>query len=112
MNEILEEQFIEYGKIISSALLHNNTIYYTYMSHGTIFALEEKGVLKHAIQGFITENGYFVDRILGLEIARYYNQIEYKHMPLNELFSEDLKKEYIPVKTYQKEYKYIHKLIK
>lgn len=97
-----------YGKIVCAALLKDNKIYYTFKNHGTIFTLEEKGVLRNSIQGFITEKGYFVDRILGLEIAFHYNQIEYKHSGLNELFSEDLKQENNQVLIYQKKYKYIH----
>ncbi len=97
-----------YGKIVCASLLKDNKIYYTFKNHGTIFILEEKGVLKNSIQGFITENGYFVDRILGLEIAKHYNQIEFKHQPENELFSEELKQQNIKILAYQKKYKYIH----
>ncbi len=96
-----------YGKIVCAALLKDNKIYYTFKNHGTIFTLEEKGVLRNSIQGFITEKGYFVDRKVGLEIAFHYNQIEYKHSGLNELFSEDLKQENNQVLVYQKKYKYI-----
>lgn len=84
-----------YGRIVCAALLKDNKIYYTFKNHGTIFTLEEKGVLRSSIQGFITEKGYFVDRKVGLEIAFHYNQIEYKHSGLNELFSEDLNKKII-----------------
>ena len=97
-----------YGKIVCAALLKDNKIYYTFKNHGTIFTLENKGILRSSIQGFITENGYFVDRILGLEISKHYNQIEFKHQPENELFSEDLKQENNQVLVYQKKYKYIH----
>lgn len=97
-----------YGKIVCAALLKDNKIYYTFKNHGTIFTLEEKGVLRNSIQGFITEKGYFVERVLGLEIAKYYDQIKFKHQPENELFSEDLKQQNNQVLVYQKKYKYIH----
>ena len=59
--------------------------------------MEPIGVLRNATQGFITENGFFVDRVLGLEIAEYFDQIEHKYPPLYGLNSEDLKKENIKV---------------
>ena len=96
-----------YGKIVCAVLLKDNKIYYTFKNHGTIFTLEEKGVLRNSIQGFITEKGYFVDIKVGLEIAFHHNQTEYKHSGLNELFSEDLKQENNQVLVYQKKYKYI-----
>ena len=96
-----------YGKIVCAVLLKDNKIYYTFKNHGTIFTLEEKGVLRNSIQGFITEKGYFVDRKVGLVIAFHHNQTEYKHSGLNELFSEDLKQENNQVLVYQKKYKYI-----
>lgn len=106
-----ELKFQKYGKIVCAALLKDNRIYYTYGCHSSIFTLEDIGVLRHASQGFVTENGYFVDRILGLEIALYYSQIDYKTSPKDELFSEDLKKENNDVRVYQKKYKYIYKCL-
>ncbi len=96
----------EYGKIVCAALLHNNCIYMSKKGHHGIFVMEPIGVLRNAIQGFVTENGYFVDRIVGLSIAEYYNQIDIKHPPYDELSSEDLKKENIKVLKYNKEYTY------
>lgn len=81
-----------YGKIVCAALYKNNTIYMG-DAHYQIFPLEPIGILRDAVQGFVTENGYFVDRNVGLQIAIYYNQIESKHGSSNELYSEDLKKE-------------------
>ena len=80
----------KYGKIVCAALIYNNCIYMSYKGHYDIFTMEEIGVLRTAPQGFVTENGYFVDRDLGLLIAKYYNQIEYKHNPQDKLLSEDL----------------------
>ena len=82
----------KYGKIVCAALIYNNCIYMSYKGHYDIFTMEEIGVLRTAPQGFVTENGYFVDRDLGLLIAKYYNQIEYKHNPQDKLLSEDLKR--------------------
>lgn len=96
----------QYGRIVSAALLKDNTIYYSYKGHYDIFPMEPIGVLRKAEQGFITENGYFVDRKLGLEIAKYYNQINVKYPPLYRLNSEDLKKENIKVLNYKNGFKY------
>ncbi len=92
----------EYGRIVCAALLHNNCIYMSYKGHYAIFPMEPIGVLRNAKQGFVTENGYFVDRVLGLDIAKYYNQINIKHNPQDELMSEDLKKDDIKVLKYVK----------
>jgi len=99
-------KFEEYGKIICAALFHNNCVYMSKLGHHDIFPMEPIGVLRGAKQGFVTENGYFVDRKTGLEIAEYYNQIENKHNPLDELMSEDLKKEDKKVLKYIKDYSY------
>lgn len=47
-------------------------------------------VLRHSEQGFVTEDGRFVDREEGLLIAMASNQIHHKHPNIHELFSEDL----------------------
>lgn len=96
----------EYGRIVCAALLKNNCIYLAREGHHAIFTMEPIGVLKNAKQGFVTEKGYFVDRIVGLEIANYYNQIEHKYPPLNTLNSEDLKKEKELVLTKKSQYEY------
>lgn len=88
-----ESIFFEYGKIVYPAILYNNCIYMSCKGHYDILTMEDIGVLKKGVQGFVTENGYFVDRELGLLIAKYYKQIEYKYNPKNELLTEDLKKE-------------------
>jgi len=95
-----------YGKIVSAALLHNNCIYMGKEGHHVIFPMEPLGVLRCAKQGFVTENGYFVDREVGLLIANYYDQINIKYNPMDKLVSEDLKKEDIKVLKYVKGYSY------
>lgn len=96
----------KYGKIVCSALIYNNCIYMSYKGHYDIFTMEEIGVLRTAPQGFVTENGYFVDRDLGLLIAKYYNQIEYKYNPQDKLLSEDLNKENLKVLKRINKYSY------
>ena len=54
--------------------------------HHVIFPMEPLGVLKCAKQGFVTEYGFFVDREVGLYIARYYNQIDVKYNPKDKAF--------------------------
>lgn len=102
----MDMEFDKYGKIVSAALLHNNCIYMSKKGHHDIFPMEELGVLRNAKQGFVTENGYFVDRILGLSIAKHYNQIDKKYNPIDQLNSEDLIKENTKVLKHIKEYKY------
>ena len=96
----------KYGRIICAALLHNNCIYMSKKGHYAIFPMEPIGVLRQAIQGFVTENGYFVDRELGLSIAEYYNQINTKYPPIDRLLSEDLKKEDLKILKRVKSYSY------
>ncbi len=98
--------FEEFGRIVCAALLHNNCIYMSNKGHHAIFPMEPIGVLRNAIQGFVTENGYFVDRKVGLSIAKYFNQISNKHYPEELLMSEDLKKEDIKVLKHAMEYTY------
>ena len=74
--------------------------------HYAIFPMEPIGVLRKAIQGFVTENGYFVDRELGRSIAQYFNQINIKHPPIDKLMSEDLKKEDLKILKRVKSYLY------
>ena len=96
----------KYGRIICAALLHNNCIYMSKKGNYAIFPMEPIGVLRNAIQGFVTENGYFVDRELGLSIAEYFNQINIKHPPIDKLMSEDLKKEDLKILKRVKSYLY------
>lgn len=88
----MEIDYEGYGKIICAALLHDNCIYISEKGHYAIFLMEPIGVLKNAKQGFVTENGYFVDRKIALHIAEYFNQIDIKYLPRNVLMSEDLNK--------------------
>lgn len=79
-----------YGKIETAALRDNHKIYRG-KTHAQCFIQEPYGVLRFAEQGFITEKGVFVSRRKAYKIAKHYNQIGYKHPPLKELLSEDLK---------------------
>ncbi len=99
--------FEEYGRIICAALLHNNCIYMSKKGHYAIFPMEPIGVLRSATQGFVTENGFFVDRQVGLAIAECFSQINIKYPPTDRLLSEDLKKENLKVLKHVKEYRYI-----
>jgi hypothetical protein len=96
----------KYGKIVCAALLHNNCIYMSKKGHYAIFTMEPIGVLRNATQGFVTENGFFVDRQVGLAIAEYFNQINIKYPPTDRLLSEDLKKENLKVLKRIKKYSY------
>lgn len=78
-----------YGKIVSAALRNNNKIYKG-KTHAQCFLAEPYGVLRCAEQGFVTEKGIFVSRRKALKIAKHYNQIKYKHPPMNQLLSEDI----------------------
>ena len=79
----------KYGRIIASALRNANKVYKG-KTHADCFVQEPKGVLKCAEQGFLTDNGVFVDRKQALKIAKHYKQIKKKHPPKNILMSEDL----------------------
>ena len=57
---------LEYGRIVCAALFHNNCIYMGKEGHHVIFPMEPLGVLRGAKQGFVTENGFFVNREVGL----------------------------------------------
>ncbi len=96
----------DYGRIVCAALLHDNCIYMSKKGHYAIFPMEPIGVLRDATQGFVTENGYFVDREVGLEIAEHFNQINIKHRPFHLLMSEDLIKEDLKVLKLVKSYSY------
>ena len=101
---------IEYGRIVGAALLYNNCIYYTVLGgHHDLYTMEAKGVLKGTKSGFVTENGYFVDRIVGLSIAEYYNQIDFKHPSFDELYSQDLKKVPLKILKFKENYTYKEK---
>lgn len=102
----MDIDFEEYGRIICAALLHDECIYMSKKGHYAIFPMEPIGVLRNAIQGFVTENGYFVTRNLGLSIAIYFNQIDIKHPPIDILLSEDLKKEKLKILKRVKKYSY------
>ncbi len=98
--------FEGYGKIVCAALLHGNCIYISRKAHYAIFSMEPIGILRNCEQGFVTENGFFVDRKIALYIAEYFNQINIKHLPKNVLMSEDLKKDNTKILKYNKDYTY------
>ena len=102
----MDIEYDEYGRVVCAALFHNDCIYMSKLGHHDIFNMEPFMVLKRAKQGFVTENGYFVDRETGLSIAEHFNQIEVKHPPLEGLNSEDLKKEDLKVLKYVKPFTY------
>ena len=104
----LNIEFEKYGRVVCAALLHNDCIYTSSLGHYAIFPMEPIGILRNAKQGFVTENGFFVDRVLGLEIAKHFDQINYKYPPLESLNSEDLKKENIQILKRIKDYSYKH----
>lgn len=93
----MEIDYEKYGRIVCAALLKENSIYMGREGHHVIFPMEPIGVLRCVEQGFVTENGYFVDRITALSVAEYYGQIEHKYNPQDRLVSEDLKKDDIKV---------------
>lgn len=95
-----------YGRVVCAALLHNDCIYMGREGHHVMFPMEPIGVLRCAKQGFVTEFGYFVDRVTGLVIAEYYDQIWHKHTPKDQLMSEDLKKDGIMVLRHIEGYTY------
>lgn len=100
----------EYGRIVCAALLHDNCIYMAREGHHAIFTMEPKGLLREAKHGFVTEYGYFVDRYMGLYIAQYFRQIDFKFNPIDRLCSEDLKKENLKVLNYKRDYFYKEKV--
>ena len=79
----------KYGKITHSALRKNKMIYIG-KRHSDIFLQAPMGELRNAEQGFLTENHKFVNRKVGLKIAKHYNQIINKTPPKDVLFSEDM----------------------
>ena len=99
----------DYGKIVCASIIKDKKIYMSYKGHHVIFKMEPMGYLRNEKQGFVTENGYFVNRKLALLIAQYYDQINYKHNPYNELNSEDLKQEKLKLLTKQNNYSYMSK---
>ena len=91
------EQLKTLGKIIGVAIIshngevislpkpnrHHNVIHYMVkeLNHPTSIRGQ---------QGFITENGTFVDRVSAKYIARFHNQLLEREAGLEELFSEDV----------------------
>ena len=89
MNESFTLNMLKYSPIKEAALLKDGKIY-TGINHAECFKQRPKGELRNAIQGFVTEDNFFVNRKEALSIAEYFNQIKFKHEPKDELLSEDL----------------------
>ena len=102
----MDVDYEKYGRIVCAALLNKNCIYMSDIGHHAIFQMEPLVVLRSTKQGFVTENGFFVDRMMGLCIAYHFGQIDVKHNPKDELMSEDLKKEKRKVLNYIENYSY------
>lgn len=78
-------------KPIKCAALRKNDHIYIGKRHCDCFIQEPKGYLVNAEQGFVTEDGVFVDRRLAFIIADHYGQIREKRITSDfELYSEDL----------------------
>lgn len=84
--------------IVASAIMKvtdNSVLLYTGKRHSDIINNEKKGYLKNCVQGFITEEGDFLNREQALYDAFDSNQItkdlfEERLNSSKELFSEDL----------------------
>ena len=80
-------------KIKEAAILYNGIIYTGRRHHNIINEMRTKYLIldKQAVrnQGFITDDGQFVDRIIGAELAIKSGQIQKLKWPPN-LYSEDL----------------------
>ena len=77
-------------KMIKESALRLNGKVYTGRRHCDIFKQEPIGVLCNAEQGFITDDGIYLDRYEALTVASKCNQLIYKHPPYDRLLSEDL----------------------
>uniref|UniRef100_A0AAU8KXG1 Uncharacterized protein n=1 Tax=Serratia phage Kevin TaxID=3161161 RepID=A0AAU8KXG1_9CAUD len=80
----------KYGDVIITGARH-----YDRVMHGQLKAFSEDSEVRmmkrgEVIQGFIDNQGNFLNREEALVVAREAGQIRYKHGPEYELFSEDL----------------------
>jgi len=75
--------------IVSSAIEKDGIIYTGRRHHNILNEANPKGSLRGGIQGFMLDDGRFVDRIEGAKIALECGQIEELQWPPN-LYSEDL----------------------
>lgn len=81
--------------MIILAAIKKDNIVYVGKNHAECFTQEPKGALRDAEQGFVTDDGDFLDRTQALEYAYSNHQISKelyleRKQSLNELFSEDL----------------------
>lgn len=80
----------KYGDVIITGARH-----YDKVMHGQLRAFSEDHELRlmkrgDVVQGFIDNQGTFLNREEALLVAQAAGQIRYKHGPAHELFSEDL----------------------
>lgn len=81
---------IETGYVICGHR-HYNCIEVFARIYGFPYSKETHKIQETEVQGFLTSNNYFVDRVLGLEIARFNNQLKAGEPIIgNRLFSENL----------------------
>jgi hypothetical protein len=77
--------------VINCAAIKQGSSIYIGQSHSEIFSNTfPLGCLRNAEQGFVTDDGVFVNRAEALVIALQCNQIKHKHGSPSELYSEDL----------------------
>lgn len=80
-------------KIVASAIRYNGVIYTGRRHHNIIYDMVHKYLIRKPTidneQGFVLEDGTYVDRIEGARIAIESGQIEKLQWPPN-LYSEDL----------------------
>jgi hypothetical protein len=81
-------------KIAHAAIKKDGIVYVGKRHHNCIRTMADCGlslpVTKGAIQGFVTDEGAFVDRKEAFVIASNANQIIEKHGGKDELYSEDI----------------------
>lgn len=82
-------EYKKLGKIVLSAINKDGTVYVG-KTHAECLKQADKGYLRNAEQGFVTEKGIFLNREEALKVAQYFNQIKFKHPPMGELLSEDI----------------------
>lgn len=80
----------KYGDVIITGARHYDKVMHTQLR---AFSEEHEVHLMNrgeVVQGFIDNQGTFLDRVEALVVAREAGQVRFKHPPEYELFSEDL----------------------
>lgn len=78
-------------RIVSAAILINDQIVLGKRHCDCFLKMFELGLPKFgAVQGFVDQDGVFVDRVEACVIAKAADQIIKKHGPSDVLFSEDI----------------------